>query len=235
MSSIRRLSQILMVLFAVVLMSTTANAQKSISSELTQRNDSVNKAVATVISASLEPIITNLSNSKLPVDKAQVGKYIAAILGGENFGMTPAEANAFVESIIQAESALSIESQQDFLKKAASEPGSVTTPSGLVFQVILEGEGVNPSIDDQVYVKYVGRFSDGTVFDDTGDELVTFDLENEIPGFVEGLKMMKPGGKYRIVVPAELAYGEKGIPGIIPGNAALDFTVTLDSIKPSAK
>jgi FKBP-type peptidyl-prolyl cis-trans isomerase len=53
-----------------------------------------------------------------------------------------------------------------------------------------------------------------------------------IKGFAEGLKLMRLGGKYRVIIPSELAYGERGINGVVPGNAALDFTVTLDAIQP---
>ena len=230
---VRHLQRFLSVMAGIVLVNmASAQQPRNLTPEQT---DSLNKSVAVVISASLDPIIQNLQSTGIPLDKAEVGRYIADILSGKNFGITPTEANAYVESTIRRNTSLPIESQNEFVRKAAAEPGAITTPSGLVFQVLVEGEGAHPTIDDQVYVRYVGRFSDGSVFDDTENETVTFDLQNEIPGFVEGLKMMKPGGTYRLVVPSGLAYGEEGIPGIIPGNAALDFTVTLDSVKPSAK
>ena len=69
------------------------------------------------------------------------------------------------------------------------------------------------------------------MFDRT-DEPVTFDVDRLVPGFSEGLKMMRPGGKYRIVIPASLGYGERGIPGDIPPNAALDFTIELLQVIP---
>lgn len=196
--------------------------------------DSLNRAVASVMAASLDPILNNLSNAGLPIDRGEVGRYITEALKGADIGFTSEAGNAFVDAFLRKGTVLSPESQQAFIDSLAALDGSVVTPSGLVFRVIVEGEGVSPSIKDKVHVRYVGRFSDGTVFDDTGNETITFDLGQEIPGFTEGLQMMKPGGTYRIVVPANLAYGEEGIPGIIPGNAALDFTVTLDSITPNA-
>lgn len=212
-------------------MSVAAFAQQAAATLTEQQTDSLNRAVAVVIAGSLDPVIANLQANGLPVDRADVGRYVAEIMGGKDFGLTVTDANAYVETLIRQNTSLSPESQQAFVEKAAAQPGAITTPSGLVFNVVVEGEGVHPTLDDQVFVKYIGRFYDGTVFDDTGDETVTFDLHSEIPGFVEGLQLMKPGGTYRLVIPASLAYGAEGIPGIIPGNAALDFTVTLEAIK----
>ncbi len=86
-----------------------------------------------------------------------------------------------------------------------------------------------PADTDRVQLMYTGRFYDGTVFDATGSP-ISFGVNEVTPGFSEGLKLMKPGGRYRIVMPASLGYGPDGIPGAIPGNAALDFTVELISI-----
>ena len=204
----------------------------------TEHTDSVNRAVAVVMAGSLTPIINNLQSAGLPVTPERVGYFLAQTLAGKDSGMTVADANAYVDSLLrggapQVPDTVSTQSQAEFLADMAKLPGAIVTPSGLVFQVMVEGEGVSPTFTDRVNVKYVGRFSDGTVFDDTGDEVVTFDLGSEIPGFVEGLRMMKPGGTYRLAVPAELAYGKEGIPGIIPGNAALEFIVTLESVTPA--
>lgn len=100
-----------------------------------------------------------------------------------------------------------------------------------MFQVIVEGEGVTPVSGDDVVLNYVGAFSDGSVFDRT-EEPVKFDVDRLVPGFTEGLKMMRPGGKYRIVIPSSLGYGERGIPGDVPPNAALDFTIELLQVVP---
>ena len=95
-----------------------------------------------------------------------------------------------------------------------------------------EGEGAQPVSGDEVEVTYTGRLSDGSVFDST-DSPITFGVDRVVPGFSEGLKLMKPGGRYRIVMPASLAYGERGAGGgIIPPGAAVDFTVDLIGIKP---
>lgn len=229
---IKTASRILAVMAALIMTAFTASARPDEQTS-TERADSLNRAVAVVMAGSLNPIITNLANTDLPIDRAEIGRYIAQLLAGADFGMTSAQANQYVENVLSESTRLSVESQQAFLAEAAAQPGAIVTPSGLVFQVITEGEGVFPAMNDTVDVRYVGRYSDGSVFDDTGSEYVTFDVGNEIPGFNEGLMMMKPGGTYRIVIPADLAYGAEGIPGILPGNAALDFTVTIEAVHPA--
>ena len=146
-------------------------------------------------------------------------------------GFTLAEADnliaQYVDSVrAEANKPLTPESQAAFLEQAASEPGAITMPSGLVFQVITEGEGAMPADNDSVRLLYTGSLSDGQVFDTT-EEPVVFTIQNLVQGFTEGLKMMKPGGTYVITFPASLGYGESGIPGAIPGNAALKFRINL--------
>lgn len=121
-------------------------------------------------------------------------------------------------------------SQTAFLDSVASLPGAVRMPDGLIMFVDLEGEGLMPTDADVVRVMYTGRFYNGQEFDAT-TQPIDLPVSGLAPGFSEGLKMMKPGGKYRLVIPAELAYGREGIPGAIPGNAVLDFYVNLLEIK----
>lgn len=104
-------------------------------------------------------------------------------------------------------------------------------PSGLLFEIITEGEGPHPADTDIVKVTYTGRLSDGTVFD-SSDRPVQFPVNRLVPGFTEGLKLMKPGGEYRIFIQPALGYGDKGASGIIPPGAVLDFTVKLLEILP---
>lgn len=105
-----------------------------------------------------------------------------------------------------------------------------TTPSGLKYAILEEGEGASPTASDNVTVFYTGMLPDGTVFDSTdkhGGEPISFPLNQVIPGWTEGLQLMKRGGKAVFYIPAELAYGAQGIPGVIPPNSPLVFTVEL--------
>jgi FKBP-type peptidyl-prolyl cis-trans isomerase FkpA len=105
-------------------------------------------------------------------------------------------------------------------------PSSVTTRSGLRFEVIEAGTGRRPVRGDAVLVSYVGRLADGTVFDSTAQPAGLL-VSGAIPGFTEALGMMNEGGRYRFRIPPRLAYGARGRPGIVPPNAELDFTLTL--------
>lgn len=124
---------------------------------------------------------------------------------------------------------LTPESQQAYLDEQKAREGVTETPTGLLFEVITEGEGASPTESDQVRVTYTGRLSDGTVFDST-EKPMQFPVGNLVAGFSEGLKMMKPGGDYRIIIPPQLGYGEKGAAGVIPPGAVLDFTIHLNDI-----
>ena len=210
-------------------------AQQAGGNKITAEEDSLNQAVAVVMAANLNEVISDLARANVMVSPAEVGRYIADILAGKELGFSRLYANAYVENKIRSNrperpESYSVESQNEYLEKAMTLPGAVKLPSGVVFVVLTEGEGVFPTEDDQVKVNYVAALSDGTLFDDTEGEAVTFDVSKVIPGFAEGLMQMKPGGRYRVIIPPALGYGEAGIPGIIPGNAVLDFTVTLEEV-----
>jgi hypothetical protein len=111
-----------------------------------------------------------------------------------------------------------------------------TTASGLQYQVVKEGEGPSPTPTDIVLVHYTGRLQDGTVFDSSqGKQPVPFPVTGVIPGFTEGLQLMKKGGTYRLRIPPNLAYGAAGAGGgVIPPNATLDFEIQLLDMAPQS-
>lgn len=115
-----------------------------------------------------------------------------------------------------------------FLAENAKKDGVKTTASGLQYKVITEGSGTSPAATDIVTVNYEGKLIDGTVFDSSYErgEPVEFPLNQVIPGWTEGLQLMKPGAKYEFYIPSDLAYGEVGNPEIEP-NSVLIFTVDL--------
>lgn len=105
-----------------------------------------------------------------------------------------------------------------------------TTPSGLQYEVLTEGDGPRPEANDQVEVHYTGKLIDGTVFDSSVDRGMpaTFGVTQVIPGWVEALPLMKAGSKWRLFIPSNLAYGPNGAPGSPIGpNATLIFDVEL--------
>ncbi len=111
------------------------------------------------------------------------------------------------------------------------------TASGLEFRVIEEGEGTPPGPNDMVLVEYTGRTTDGKVFDTTeGQQARPFPVSGVIPGWSEGLQLMKKGGRYFLRVPPELGYGATGTPGgEIPPNSTLEFDVHLVDVATEAQ
>jgi FKBP-type peptidyl-prolyl cis-trans isomerase len=121
---------------------------------------------------------------------------------------------------------------ETFLAKNKTRAGVKTTASGLQYEVEKEGTGPNPKATDTVTVNYKGTLMDGTTFDSSYDrgQPATFVLNQVIPGWTEGVQLMKPGGKYKFYIPSSLGYGEQGAGGVIGPNAPLVFEVELVSI-----
>lgn len=122
---------------------------------------------------------------------------------------------------------LAAEAKQ-YMEKAAKEKGAVKTASGMVYIPVKEGKGASPAASDKVKVNYRGTLVDGKEFDSSyaAGQPAEFQLDRVIKCWTEGLQMMKPGGKAKLVCPPELAYGDRGA-GVIPANATLVFEVEL--------
>lgn len=118
-----------------------------------------------------------------------------------------------------------LRASEAFMAENAKKPGVAATTSGLQYQVLQPGGGQQPTAQDSVTVNYKGSLIDGKVFD--SGEGISFPLNGVIPGWTEGLQLMKEGAKYRFFIPPALAYGESGAGRVIPPNAALVFEVDL--------
>lgn len=118
---------------------------------------------------------------------------------------------------------------EKFLSENAKKAGVTVTKSGLQYEVLTEGSGRQPKATDTVRCHYHGTLIDGTVFDSSyqRNAPADFGLNQVIPGWTEGVQLMKEGAKYRFYIPYNLAYGEHGAPGAIPPYAALIFDVEL--------
>lgn len=157
--------------------------------------------------------------------------------------MTEAEANA-VRSAFSArltadqqaqrvaQMQVNLKAGEDFLAKNKKVKGVFTTPSGLQYMVLRQGNGPRAKPGQKVRVNYEGKLLDGFVFDSSyaRGQPAEFNLNQVIPGWTEGVGLMPVGGKYRFWIPAALAYGEKGMGDDIPPNSALTFDVELLAI-----
>lgn len=119
-----------------------------------------------------------------------------------------------------------------YLEENSQRAEVQVTDSGLQYEIIREGEGEQPAETDFVEVHYEGSLVNGAVFDSSYErgEPAVFPLNRVIPGWTEGLQLMREGAHYRFVIPSELAYGEREVGGRIPPNSTLIFEVELLSI-----
>lgn len=124
---------------------------------------------------------------------------------------------------------------QAFLAANKAKEGVVTLPSGLQYQVVRKGDGASPKATDTVKVHYEGTLIDGTVFDSSiqRKEPAVFPVRGVIPGWTEALQHMHVGDKWKLFIPAELAYGARGAGRVIGPNSVLIFEVELLGIEPS--
>lgn len=147
--------------------------------------------------------------------------------------MTSQEAQALLNTYFQekqkAESQKAINEGKAFLEENAKKEGVVTTKSGLQYEILTEGTGKQPKATDTVRCHYEGSLINGSVFDSSykRGEPAEFGLSQVIPGWTEGVQLMKEGAKYRFYIPYLLGYGENGAGSSIPPYSTLIFDVEL--------
>ncbi len=167
------------------------------------------------------------------VDRSRFMAEVEKVFSGKSVQYTPENGNKYMELFMNKRSyrGNDVLVSEAFMDSVAKAEGVIKTPSGLMYQVVTEGEGASPSDEDVALINYVGKLPGGRVFDGTKSGPEEVPLQQVIPGFREGLKLMKPGGKYKLFVPSHLAYGSLGVPHVIPGNSALMFEVELVRVR----
>jgi len=214
---------------AALAMSGTAFSQQTLNTE----KEKISYMIGMQIGGSLTQV-------KDEIDMKIVMSAIESAMKGEEPLLTPEQAaevqKAFAEKMQgkraaeqQAKAASNKAEGEAFLAKNKSASGVKTTDSGLQYTVITEGTGPKPAATDTVKVHYVGTLLDGTKFDSSVDrgQPAQFALNAVIPGWTEALQLMPVGSKYKLWIPSELGYGDRGTPGPIGPNATLVFEVEL--------
>lgn len=168
---------------------------------------------------------------------------LGAVFYGRATKMTAEEAKTEVQSFFmqlqqkqQEENAkmadINAAAGEQFLLENGKRAEVHTTPSGLQYEIVKQGDGPRPTAGDSVTVHYTGKLIDGTVFDSSEDrgEPATFGVTQVIPGWVEALQLMNVGSRWRLFIPSALAYGPQGAGGLIGPNQTLVFDVELLAI-----
>jgi len=218
-----------------------ANADKTPGAKaipgLPTEKDQASYMIGMAMAKQLEP-------AKDDIDVDVIAKAIKTSLSGQKLLLTDQQAAEIAQSFGQkmqakqiakmmADAKSNLEAGQKFSAENAKKPGVQTTASGLQYQVVTEGKGAKPKSGDVVRVHYKGATLDGKTFDSSYDrgQPVVFPLDQVVPGWQEGLQLMPVGSKYKLWIPGNLGYGEKGTPGgPIGPNATLVFDVELIDI-----
>lgn len=203
--------------------------QKSIN--LKNASDSVSYGIGISIGANMKK--DGLDSLNLDILKIAM----EAAIKGDSLLMTSAESQATIQNYLgkkqEAKASATGAAGKKFLEENKKKPGVVELPDGLQYQVIKEGTGPMPTAEDTVVTHYHGTLIDGTVFDSSVErgEPAEFPVGGVIRGWTEALQLMKTGSKWKLFIPAELAYGDRQAgPTILP-NSTLVFEVELISIK----
>ena len=216
--------QLLIVGCAIILSSCSNNATDKIpETEMEKVSYSLGVNVATGVKA--QGLDT--------IDANAVAKAFNDVFEGNDLDISEEESMKVLQDYFgklqAAKQAKSSEVGSAYLAENAAKKGVITTESGLQYEVLTTGTGATPTADDQVTVHYHGMLTDGTVFDSSVDrgEPAQFGVTQVIPGWIEALQLMSVGDKWKLTIPSELAYGDRGAGGLIGPGATLVFEVEL--------
>jgi FKBP-type peptidyl-prolyl cis-trans isomerase FklB len=181
----------------------------------------------------------NMAQQGVDLDATVIARGIADALQKRDPLLTPAQCQAameaFQEEMVAKQAAAAEQNKKtgtDYLAKNAKRKGVTTLKSGLQYEVLKAGTGPKPVKTDRVRTHYHGTLIDGTVFDSTtGGDPADFGVGEVIPGWTEALQLMPVGSKWKLFVPSELAYGERGAGGAIAPHSVLIFEIELLGIE----
>lgn len=229
---------------------TEASAESDKSSSFKSQVEKDSYAVGIVMGSSVK----QLKDLGFEVDMKAFFNAVQSVYDGKQTKLSEPEASTALMGIMEElhykankkyeeEAQANKEKGEAFLKGNATKEGVKTTASGLQYKMIKEGTGRQPRKNDLVHIGYEGRLIDGTVFDSSKEGvsddgvggIISFRLDQTIPGWIEGLQLLKAGGEATFYIPAKLAYGEEKVGNKIGPNSVLIFDVKLVKIDRNGK
>ncbi|KAA9041031.1 FKBP-type peptidyl-prolyl cis-trans isomerase [Ginsengibacter hankyongi] len=167
------------------------------------------------------------------INPAMVKKAYEDVYNNKKLLISPEQCNMTIQTKLQEFMAQKTNAEKEkstkFLEENKKRPGVITLPSGLQYEIITKGTGLVPTATDTVKANYIGSLIDGKEFDNSykRNEALTIPVGGVIRGWTEALQLMPVGSKWKLYIPSELGYGDRGAGGAIPGGAALVFTIEL--------
>jgi FKBP-type peptidyl-prolyl cis-trans isomerase FklB len=167
------------------------------------------------------------------INTAMIKKAYDDVYSNKTLLISPEQCNMTIQKKIQEfmsqKSNVEKEAGAKFLDSTKKRPGVITLPSGLQYEIITKGTGPVPKATDTVKANYIGSLIDGKEFDNSykRGEPIIIPVSGVIRGWIEALQLMPVGSKWKLYIPSDLGYGDRGAGGAIPGGAALIFEIEL--------
>lgn len=202
---------------------------ENVNVDLNTQVDSVSYSLGISVAENL----TNSGFENLNTKAFQLG--FQDVLSSNDVKINQQNANILIQEYLTElttkKNTLAIEEGEKFLEENSKRTGVITTSTGLQYEILVDFDGPKPKASDNVTVHYHGTLIDGTIFDSSVDrgEPVNFPVNGVIAGWVEALQLMSVGSKFKLFIPSNLAYGERGS-GPIGPSSTLIFEVELLSI-----
>ena len=241
------LSKLLLVLAAFCFCAITVNAQAKKTATVQSKRIVLKSQQDSISYALGMDVANNITQNEIPLTPEAFTQAVLDVLAKNNLQLTPAQADAQLQALQQTmmakhqerqareqvEQAMQAENNKavgmSFLAENKKRPGIVTTPSGLQYEALVVGTGKQPKETSRVTVHYTGTLLNGTIFDSSVQrgEPIEFPLNQVISGWTEGLQLMKEGGKAKLFIPSDLAYGDRQAGELIAPGSTLIFEVEL--------